>query len=101
MISKDHPHHRKQQFMDAVQILAPDDAGLLEFARRVREAELRSVPGAAALEFVANVSNLRSAAGACRRCAPWSRAEPVPRMPFIQRAHDRTWPRPRKQAGLP
>jgi len=45
--------NRKLQFLRAVRLLAPRDHLVLEFAERVPNSDLASLPGAAALEFVA------------------------------------------------
>ena len=48
---------RKQQFLKAVQILAPDDRFIHQAARRVQEEMLPLAPGGAALEFVVAMQN--------------------------------------------
>jgi hypothetical protein len=52
--------NRKQQFLNAVRILAPDDQTILVAAREVREELLPIAPGGAALEFVAAMKRMRS-----------------------------------------
>jgi hypothetical protein len=59
----------KQKFLQAVQILAPGDTFILRIAERVREDDLPAVPGAAALELVANLARLASRTGCPRRAA--------------------------------
>jgi hypothetical protein len=49
---------RKQQFLRAVRILAPNDASILRAAQFVREASLPLYPGGAALEFVVAIQRL-------------------------------------------
>lgn len=49
----------KQQFLNAVQILAPGDKFLLKAAQAVREELLPQFPGAAALEFVRALQRLK------------------------------------------
>jgi hypothetical protein len=45
--------NKKQKFIQAVRILAPDNNFIIELAHRVREDDLPTCPGGAALEFVA------------------------------------------------
>jgi hypothetical protein len=45
--------NKKQKFIQAVRILAPDNNFIIELAQRVREDDLPTCPGGAALEFVA------------------------------------------------
>jgi len=45
--------NKKQKFIQAVRILAPDNNLIIELAHRVREDDLPTCPGGAALEFVA------------------------------------------------
>lgn len=52
--------NRKQQFIQAVQILAPGDPFILRAAERVREETLPPIPGGVALEFVAAMERFRS-----------------------------------------
>jgi hypothetical protein len=49
---------RKQQFLKAVQILAPGDALILNAAQRVPEERVPLAPGGAAIEFVAALHKL-------------------------------------------
>ncbi len=58
---------RKQKFLSAVKILAPGDALILRLARRVSEEELPAFPGAAALQFVAQLSRLTPNSRLCAR----------------------------------
>ena len=51
--------NRKEQFMQAVQILAPGDQNLCHAAERVSEEKLPVAPGGAALEFVVAFQKLR------------------------------------------
>ena len=55
-------NNRKQQFLTAVQILAPNDSFIIQTAQRVSEASLPAFPGGAALEFVATLETLKPAA---------------------------------------
>jgi hypothetical protein len=50
----------KQEFMRAVQILAPNDQFIINAANLVREEVLPKYPGGVALEFVAAVQRLRA-----------------------------------------
>jgi hypothetical protein len=45
--------NKKQKFIQAVRILAPDNNFIIELAHRVRDDDLPTCPGGAALEFVA------------------------------------------------
>src|SRR5262249_16797639 len=45
--------NKRQKFIQAVRILAPDNNFIIELAHRVREDDLPTCPGGAALEFVA------------------------------------------------
>jgi hypothetical protein len=51
---------RKHQFLQAIQILAPNDSFIHRAARRVSEDTLPLLPGGAALEFVVAMERLRS-----------------------------------------
>jgi hypothetical protein len=51
--------NRKQQFLAAVQILAPQDQFIFDAAQRIPEAKLPEIPGGAALEFVAALAKLK------------------------------------------
>jgi hypothetical protein len=57
---------RKQQFLSAVQILAPGDRFILEAAERVPEESLPVAPGAAALEMVVALQKLMPQSSASR-----------------------------------
>jgi len=50
--------NKKQKFIQAVRILAPDNNFIIELAHRVREDDLPTCPGGAALEFVAALSGI-------------------------------------------
>ena len=50
---------RKQQFMQAVQILAPGDQFIYQAAQRIPEEKLSAYPGGAALEVVVAFQKLR------------------------------------------
>jgi hypothetical protein len=50
---------RKQQFMQAVQILAPGDQFIHQVAQGIPEEKLPAFPGGAALEFVVAAQKLR------------------------------------------
>ena len=56
--------NRKQQFLLAVRILAPNDALLYEAAKRVREDDLPIRPGGVALQFVCGLQRVISVNGA-------------------------------------
>jgi len=51
--------NKKQQFLNVVEILAPDDPIIREAAQAIPEEKLPSCPGAAALEFVMALMKLR------------------------------------------
>ncbi|HYG34357.1 MAG TPA: hypothetical protein VEC99_06210 [Clostridia bacterium] len=53
---------RKEKFLKAVQILAPDDDFIYRAARRVTEESLPVAPGGAALEFVVAMQKLTASA---------------------------------------
>jgi hypothetical protein len=64
---------KKEKFLTAVQILAPNDAFILQSAQLVREETLPAFPGGAALEFVVALRRRRlhpRAAEAVRPCNP-------------------------------
>ena len=50
--------NKKQKFIQAVRILAPDNNLIIELAHRVSEHDLPTCPGGAALEFVAALTRL-------------------------------------------
>jgi hypothetical protein len=50
--------NKKEQFLEAVRILAPGNELFLKLAMRVNEAELPQHPGGVALEFVAALEKL-------------------------------------------
>jgi hypothetical protein len=50
--------NKKQKFIQAVRILAPDNNLIIELAHRVRDDDLPSCPGGAALEFVAALTRI-------------------------------------------
>jgi hypothetical protein len=58
---------RKQQFLEAVQLLAPDDALIISIARRIAEESLPQFPGGAALEFVTAIQSLKPSHISCRQ----------------------------------
>jgi hypothetical protein len=58
--------NKKQKFIQAVRILAPDNNFIIELAHRVREDDLPTCPGGAALEFVAALMGI-TASGCPRR----------------------------------
>jgi hypothetical protein len=59
--------NKKQKFIQAVRILAPDNNLIIELAQRVSECDLPSFPGGAALEFVAALTRITG--NACPRRA--------------------------------
>jgi hypothetical protein len=59
--------NKKQKFIQAVRILAPDNNFIIELAHRVSEQDLPTCPGGAALEFVAALT--RITANRCPRRA--------------------------------
>jgi hypothetical protein len=78
--------NKKQKFIQAVRILAPDNNFIIELAHRVREDDLPTCPGGAALEFVAALMGItgnkcpRRATHKTIRC-PIARMRTVPRSP--------------------
>jgi hypothetical protein len=54
-LCEDADMNKKQRFLDAVRILAPDDGIIISMAAHVDEAALPAFPGGAALEFVAGM----------------------------------------------
>ena len=50
--------NKKQKFIEAVRLLAPDNNFIIELAHRVSEADLPTFPGGAALEFVAALTRI-------------------------------------------
>ena len=62
----------KQQFITAVQILAPENEFILKLALRIPEEQLPAYPGGAALEFVAALEKLTSSPTECSD-SPWLR----------------------------
>src|SRR5215831_10312310 len=77
--------NKKQKFIQAVRILAPDNNLIIELAHRVREDDLPTCPGGAALEFVAALMGIagnrcpRRATGRTNRC-PIGQSRTVPRL---------------------
>jgi hypothetical protein len=61
---------KKNQFMSAVEILAPGDHFIHQVAQRIPVEELPNFPGAAALEFVVAVQQLREPLNAIEFQAP-------------------------------
>ena len=61
--------NKKETFIKAVQILAPDDQIIYQAARRVSEQGLPAAPGGAALEFVVGMQRMRAPAWPCRALA--------------------------------
>jgi hypothetical protein len=57
---------RKERFLNAVRILAPDDAIILQAARHVPEDSLPRVPGGVALEFVVAMQRASASPMPCR-----------------------------------
>src|SRR5207249_4746430 len=58
--------NKKETFIKAVQILAPDDQIIYQAARRVSEEGLPAAPGGAALEFVVAMQRMRAPAWPCK-----------------------------------
>jgi thioredoxin-like negative regulator of GroEL len=54
---------RKQQFLQAIQIMAPNDSFVIQAAERVSEETLPVAPGGAALEFVVAMERLKNSVG--------------------------------------
>jgi hypothetical protein len=52
--------NKKQQFLNAVRILAPNDSFILQLASRFDEASLPQFPGGVALKFVVAIQSLRA-----------------------------------------
>ena len=52
--------NKKQQFLNAVRILAPNDSFILNLASRFDEASLPQFPGGVALKFVVAIQSLRA-----------------------------------------
>jgi hypothetical protein len=52
--------NKKQQFLNAVRILAPNDSFILNLASRFDEASLPQFPGGVALKFVVAIQSLRN-----------------------------------------
>jgi hypothetical protein len=78
--------NKQQKFIQAVRILAPDNYFIIELAHRVREDDLPTCPGGAALEFVAalmGITGNRCPRRATRRTIryPIARTRSVPRSP--------------------
>ncbi len=81
--------NRKQQFLNAVQILAPNDPFIYQVALHVPEEALPVCPGGAALEFVGTILRLREPVSgpavkppvaqkpSCRRVARGKRSLPT------------------------
>ncbi len=58
--------NKKENFLKAVQILAPDDQFILQSAHCVAEESLPAAPGGAALEFIVAMQRLTRQAWACK-----------------------------------
>src|SRR6266699_1086632 len=58
--------NKKESFLKAVQILAPDDQFILQSAHCVAEESLPDTPGGAALEFVVAMQRLTRPAWQCK-----------------------------------
>src|SRR5438876_5662304 len=58
--------NKKERFLKAVQILAPDDQFILQSAHCVAEDSLPAAPGGAALEFVVAMQRLTRPAWRCK-----------------------------------
>ena len=58
--------NKKESFIRAVRILAPDDQIIHQAARRVSEDGLPAAPGGAALEFVVAMQRMRVPAWPCK-----------------------------------
>jgi len=74
--------NKKQKFIQAVRILAPDNNFIIELAHRVREDDLPTCPGGAALEFVAALMGITG--NRCPRRAircPIAHTRTIPRSP--------------------
>jgi hypothetical protein len=70
---------KREKFLAAVQLLAPENPFIIQVAQRVSEADLPSAPGAAALELVAHLESLANNTCPVRtashyRCAHRARA---------------------------
>lgn len=63
--------NKKQQFLKAIEILAPGDSFIFEAAEQVPDQDIPNVPGGAALEFVVAMERLRSSVAGTAR--PFSR----------------------------
>jgi hypothetical protein len=71
--------NKKQKFIQAVRILAPDNNFIIELAHRVREDDLPTCPGGAALEFVAALMGI-TGTGCTRRAAGRTMGYPLSRV---------------------
>jgi hypothetical protein len=80
--------NKKQQFLNAVRILAPNDSFILNLASRFDEASLPQFPGGVALKFVVAIQSLRnhSPVTLCRARPGRGRLNPPPRGHRDQRA---------------
>ena len=77
--------NKKESFLKAVQILAPDDQFILQSAQCVSEESLPVAPGGAALEFVVAMQRLTRPAWRCKtRFKSPGRPStiPIPRSPI-------------------
>jgi len=72
--------NKKQQFLNAVRILAPNDSFILNLASRFDESSLPQFPGGVALKFVVAIQSLRdhSPVTLCRARPGCGRLNPPP-----------------------
>jgi len=75
---------KKNQFMHAVEILAPGDQFIHKAAQRIPVEELPNFPGAAALEFVVAIQKLREPLNAIEIQPPTDQQKSTTHQPTIK-----------------